>query len=88
MIDFTATWCPPCRLIAPVFADMAKKFLNVVFFKIDVDELQSVAREFKIEAMPSFVFMKEGEVVDLVVGAMKEEIHQTLVKHGGLVAAA
>lgn len=39
VIDFTATWCPPCRFIAPVFADLAKKHLDVVFFKVDVDEL-------------------------------------------------
>lgn len=88
MIDFTASWCPPCRFIAPVFADMAKKFTNVVFFKIDVDELQSVAKEFKVEAMPTFVFMKEGEIVDRVVGAAKDEIHEKLMKHGGLVASA
>ncbi|KAG5388385.1 hypothetical protein IGI04_029926 [Brassica rapa subsp. trilocularis] len=88
VIDFTATWCPPCRFIAPVFVDMAKKFLNVVFFKIDADELQSVAKEFKVEAMPTFLFMREGEVVDRVVGARKEEIHQTLMKHGGLASSA
>ncbi|KAG7599610.1 Thioredoxin-like superfamily [Arabidopsis suecica] len=88
VIDFTASWCPPCRFIAPVFADMAKKFTNVYFFKIDVDELQAVAQEFKVEAMPTFVFMKEGNIVDRVVGAAKDEIHEKLMKHGGLVASA
>ncbi|ESQ30960.1 hypothetical protein EUTSA_v10011873mg [Eutrema salsugineum] len=88
VIDFTATWCPPCRFIAPHFLDMAKRFLNVIFFKIDVDELQSVAKEFKVEAMPTFLFMKQGEIVDRVVGARKEEIDQALIKHGGLVASA
>lgn len=87
VIDFTAVWCPPCRFIAPVFVDMAKKFLNVVFFKIDVDELESVAKEFKVKAMPTFLFMREGEIVDRVVGAKKEEIDQTLMKHGGVASA-
>ncbi|KAF8110954.1 hypothetical protein N665_0077s0017 [Sinapis alba] len=88
VIDFTAVWCPPCRFIAPVFVDMAKKLLNVVFFKIDVDELQSVAKEYKVEAMPTFLFMREGEIVDRVVGARKDDIHKTLKKHGGVVASA
>jgi thioredoxin 1 len=88
VIDFTATWCPPCRFIAPVFADLAKKHLDVVFFKVDVDELNTVAEEFKVQAMPTFIFMKEGEIKETVVGAAKEEIIANLEKHKTVVAAA
>ncbi|VVB07576.1 unnamed protein product [Arabis nemorensis] len=88
VIDFTATWCPPCRFIAPVFVEFAKRFLNVVFFKVDVDEMSSVAKEFEVEAMPTFVFMKEGVVIDKVVGAAKEEIQAKLEKHSAAVASA
>ncbi|EFH44397.1 hypothetical protein ARALYDRAFT_915118 [Arabidopsis lyrata subsp. lyrata] len=48
-------------------------------------ELLYVAQEFKVKAMPTFVSMKEGEILDHIVGAEREEIHETLLKHGGFV---
>ncbi|CAL4902360.1 unnamed protein product [Urochloa decumbens] len=76
VIDFTASWCGPCRIIAPVFADLAKRNPNVVFLKVDVDELK-----FSVEAMPTFLFMKEGDVKDRVVGAVKEDLAKKLQLH-------
>ena len=114
MIDFTAVWCPPCRFIAPIFVELAKKHLDVVFFKVDVDELavstisrqklilivfwpsttwffcfclQTVAKEFDVQAMPTFVYMKGEEKLDKVVGAAKEEIEAKLLKHSQVAAA-
>ncbi|CAD6271642.1 unnamed protein product [Miscanthus lutarioriparius] len=78
VIDFTATWCPPCRMIAPVFAELAKKHPSVVFLKVDVDEMKTIAEQFNVEAMPTFLFMKEGDVKDRVVGAAKEELAKKL----------
>ncbi|XP_075521633.1 thioredoxin H5-like [Primulina tabacum] len=87
VIDFTAAWCGPCRFISPVFAEIAKKNTDVIFLKVDVDELEAVAKEFKVEAMPTFLFLKDGQEVDRVVGARKEELVAKISFHGTVVTA-
>ncbi|KAL5212979.1 hypothetical protein ABZP36_023826 [Zizania latifolia] len=67
-------WCGPCRIIAPVFADLTKKHPNVVFLKVDVDELKPIAEQFSVEAIPTFLFMKEEDVKDRVVGSPVESV--------------
>ncbi|XP_047149760.1 thioredoxin H1-like [Vigna umbellata] len=81
VVDFTASWCGPCRFMAPILEELAKKMPHVIFLKVDVDELSSVSEEWSIEAMPTFLFLKEGELVDKVVGANKDQLHATIEKH-------
>ncbi|XP_078436876.1 thioredoxin H-type-like [Wolffia australiana] len=81
VIDFTASWCGPCRAITPILIDLAKKIPHVTFLKVDVDELKDVAEEWKVEAMPTFIFLKNGNVVDKIVGARKDELHLKVAQH-------
>ncbi|KAL7104598.1 hypothetical protein ACP275_08G255700 [Erythranthe tilingii] len=81
VVDFTASWCGPCQFIAPFFAELAKILPNVTFLKVDVDELKSVASDWAVEAMPTFIFLKEGKILDRVVGAKKDKLQQIIAKH-------
>lgn len=74
MIDFSATWCGPCRIIEPAFKALAARFTEASFVKIDVDELSEVAQQWKVQAMPTFVLVKGGKEVSRVVGARKDEL--------------
>ncbi|XP_062009964.1 thioredoxin H2 [Rosa rugosa] len=84
VIDFSASWCGPCRFIEPAIHAMADRFTDVDFAKIDVDELSDVSQEFGVQAMPTFVLLKNGKEVDRVVGAKKDELEKKVDKYRSL----
>eukprot|EP00897_Mesotaenium_endlicherianum_P005515 jgi/Mesen1/4992/ME000248S04267 len=81
IVDFSAVWCGPCKIIAPVFVDLSKKHNNLVFLKVDVDEVQEVAEICKISAMPTFQVFKDGVKVDELVGASREKLEAIVAKY-------
>ena len=70
VVDFWATWCAPCRMIAPIIADLAEEYDGkIAVGKCDVEEADEIASEFGIRNIPTILFLKNGEVVDKFVGA-------------------
>ena len=75
VVDFWATWCGPCRLIAPVIAKLAEKYDGkIVVGKCDVEDNEDLASEFGIRNIPTILFFKGGQVVDKLVGAQGEAV--------------
>lgn len=80
VVDFFATWCGPCKAIAPIVEKLSDSVTSVKFYKVDVDELASVAADNGISAMPTFLFYKDGQKRDdlTVRGADRNRIENAV----------
>ncbi|HOE04726.1 MAG TPA: thioredoxin [Bacteroidales bacterium] len=71
VIDFWAVWCGPCRMIAPIIDEMAQTYGDrAVIGKVNVDENMEISSKYGIRNIPTVIFVKNGELVDKVVGAV------------------
>jgi thioredoxin 1 len=72
IVDFWAAWCGPCRMVAPIVAELAKEYSEqgLRVGKLDVDQNTQTASKFGIRSIPSILFFKDGKHVDTVVGAV------------------
>ncbi len=83
LIDFHAEWCPPCKLMAPIIAELEKEYAEkVIFEKVDVDHNSDRSSHYGVLSIPTFVLEKDGQEIERLIGARpKEEFVSLFQKH-------
>ncbi len=82
LVDFWATWCPPCRVLAPIFDDLSQEFSGQVkFVKLDVDKAPKTSGLYKITAIPTLILFKDGKQIEKWVGGISKEKLRELIKN-------
>ncbi|MGI8618301.1 MAG: thioredoxin [Gemmatimonadaceae bacterium] len=83
VVDFWATWCAPCRMIAPVLEQLAEEYAGKAkVAKLDVDTNVRTASRFQVRSIPTLLFFKDGKVVDQVIGAVpKQQLEMKFKEH-------
>ena len=80
ILDFWAEWCPPCKMMGPVFEDLSKDYEGKLnFAKINTEESANIAIKFNIQSIPALIIIKKGKEIERIVGfAPKEELKKKI----------
>lgn len=86
VVDFYAQWCGPCKLMSPVIDDLAKKYEDITFIKIDIDKFNDLSNGFDIDGqrivisgIPTIYFFKDGKIVEKVGGYIRKEVFEKMI---------
>lgn len=80
VVDFHASWCGPCKMIAPKVKTFSETYPNIKFIKVDVDDVPEVAELAGVRAMPTFQIFKDGKMMEEVVGADPSKLEAAIKK--------
>lgn len=80
LIDFSAAWCGPCKMLAPTIAKLATEFEGrAVVAKVDIDEEPELQAKFRVMSVPSVFLIKDGKVVETAVGVRPIDVYQKMI---------
>ncbi|HIU06331.1 MAG TPA: thioredoxin [Candidatus Onthoplasma faecigallinarum] len=68
VVDFSASWCMPCRMLKPILERVAEKLDHIDFYNLDIDESEDIAKRYRVFSVPTIICFKEGKKVDSMVG--------------------
>lgn len=80
VVDFWASWCGPCRMLSPIVEELAAETPDVKFGKVNVDEQPMLAMRFRVDAIPTLVFIRDGKPVNQSVGLVQKEQLQAMIR--------
>lgn len=81
VVDFGASWCGPCKRIEPLIQDLSESMLDITFCKVDIDEVEELVEKFNITSVPTFIFIKNNNLLDRVEGVKYDNILELCNKH-------
>ena len=79
-VDFYATWCGPCKMMAPILEEISEENPDVDFFAIDTEEAETVSAKYGVMSIPNMMLSKNGEVVDRVLGKQSKQVIADFIK--------
>ena len=83
LVDFWATWCGPCRGMAPIIDELAAAYGDQVnFVKVNIDENQQTPATYGVRSIPTLILFKDGKVQDTIIGLVAKERLETMIKKG------
>ena len=81
IVDFWATWCGPCRMISPILDELEEEMADqITVVKVNVDDADEIAAQYRIMSIPTLLFFKNGQIVDKTVGAMPKAVLAEKIK--------
>lgn len=80
LVDCYATWCPPCKMLAPIIDELAEEIDTVAFFKLDVDTAPNTSLEYKISSIPTLLLFEDGKLIDRIVGFRSKAALEKILK--------
>ncbi|WP_434798308.1 thioredoxin [Terrisporobacter vanillatitrophus] len=82
VVDFFATWCGPCKMLAPIFEELSNEMEGKTqFIKVDVDQSVDIAREYGIQSIPTMAILKDGQPVETMVGFLPKDVIKSNIEN-------